>query len=57
MIVGRFIRGCYHSVFKQWVLRIVELDPMISLGYVLSMLVLFLGMAASAYMNSRRRGG
>lgn len=57
MVVGRFIRGCHYSGFKQRVSYIVELDPAISLGYVLSILVLFLGIAVSVYMNSRRRGG
>lgn len=57
MVVGRFIRECCYSGFKQRVSYIVELDPAIGLGYALSILVLFLGIAVSAYMNSRRRGG
>gem|GEM_PF-6734961 len=34
----------------------MELDPVISLGYILSLAALILGIVVSVYINSRKRG-
>lgn len=53
--IVKFIKVC-NSYTESKVSYIVELDPIINLGYIVSIVALVLGIALSAYLNSKRRG-